>query len=173
MSAAVLLAMLWPVMESPAWASLINTALHHSLIFSYTDALMCTDGEVRLVNGSTAMEGRVEVCYNNTYNTVCDDFWDELDAMVVCRQLGFSDPTSKFNLHSDCVNRIIPAATGALPVKQAYFGQGSGDILLDDLTCSGREQTLLNCTTRTNKPLSSNNCDHTEDAGVKCQGLPA
>lgn len=57
---------------------------------------MCTDGEVRLVNGSTDMEGRVEICYNNIYHTVCDDFWDELEAEVVCRQLGFSTPPGKY-----------------------------------------------------------------------------
>ena len=59
----------------------------HSL---YIDNTSCNDGYVRLANGSTVMEGRVEICYNNTFHTVCDDFWDELDARVVCRQLGFS-----------------------------------------------------------------------------------
>ena len=45
---------------------------------------------MHLVNGSSLSEGTVLMCYNNTYGTVCDDFWDELEAGVVCRQLGYS-----------------------------------------------------------------------------------
>ncbi len=46
----------------------------------------CTDGQVRLVNGDNDLEGRVEVCFNNAWGTVCDSFSVE-DARVVCEQL--------------------------------------------------------------------------------------
>ena len=55
------------------------------------DVIGCADGHILLINGSSLSEGRVEVCYNNTYGTVCDHFWDELDARVVCRHLGFDN----------------------------------------------------------------------------------
>ena len=49
----------------------------------------CTNGEVRLVGGSGPHEGRVEVCVNEAWGTVCSNNWDTNDANVVCSQLGY------------------------------------------------------------------------------------
>ena len=55
----------------------------------------CVDGSILLFNGSQVStdftEGTVLVCQSNVYGTVCDDYWDELEAIVVCRKLEHSE----------------------------------------------------------------------------------
>ena len=110
---------------------------------------MCLIGiSIRLVGGNSYNEGRVEVNYNGQWGTVCDDGWDDTDAGVVCRQLGFGLSGTSYS--------------------SAYFGQGSGPIWLDSVTCSGSESTLVSC-----GHLGVNitrSCNHSEDASVRCSG---
>ena len=51
---------------------------------------VCDDGDIRLVGGTNQYEGRVEICWNEVWGTVCDDFWSGFDAIVACRQLGYA-----------------------------------------------------------------------------------
>ena len=88
----------------------------------------------------------MEINYNGEWGTVCDDGWDYRDARVVCRQLGFGSSATAYN--------------------NAYFGQGSGSVSLDNVTCTGSESTLAKC-----GHLGVGNtrsCSHSEDAGVRC-----
>ena len=77
-------------------------SLHNLKIFSdlswclYTGS--CTNGDVRLVGGSNSTSGRVEVCANNQWGTVCDDYWGNNDAKVICRMLSY--PSSGKYIHS-------------------------------------------------------------------------
>ncbi len=56
---------------------------------------LCTQGDIRL-QGGTATSGRVEICNNNEWGTVCDNSWDDVDAQVVCRQLNISFVGKKY-----------------------------------------------------------------------------
>ena len=68
-----------------------NVSGHAFIECMYSAASECEDGQVRLVDGLYESGGRVEVCFDQQYGTVCDRGFDGLDATVICRQLGFSD----------------------------------------------------------------------------------
>ena len=108
---------------------------------------MCTIGlPIRLANGTNEKEGRVEIYWNNQWSTVCDDLWDNNDATVICKQLGYSRGSAKVS---------------------AYFGEGNGLILLDNVNCNGGESSIFHCR---HKYFGEHDCAHNEDAGVVCYG---
>ncbi len=90
----------------------------------------------------------MEVCNNNVWGTVCDDFFAVNEANVICRQLGY-----------------LPPGTRAVAERRARFGQGTGPITFDNLACTGTEASLFDCP---HNGLNIHNCLHSEDAGVTC-----
>ena len=99
---------------------------------------------MRLVDGSSYSEGRVEVYYRGEWGTVCNDGWNDVHASLVCVQLGFG-------------------SSG----KLADFGAGTGNLFLQTL-CSMNDTILAACG---HYGVGINvGCDHSKDVGIKCYG---
>ena len=112
----------------------------------------CTTGDVRLadvIEDNSTMQGRVEICVNNAWGTVCDDdFFTAIDAGVICRQMG-----GNFMRES----AVIVAGS-----------EGFGPIFLQELNCEDSDDELLQCGGFSHVGLHS--CEHSQDVSVKCFG---
>ena len=141
----------------------------------FTATQSCTNGALRLVGGRSSNEGRVEICINGVWGTMCHSYWDNSDARVVCRQLGFPVgvsgsgktwllvSTTYIHYHVILLHCLV---TSALNGYQHNFGRGTGPVfLLYGLGCTGTESSLLSCS---HSGIRFNRCSHSSDAGVVC-----
>ena len=138
----------------------------------YTE-LCDTNGQLRLAGGKGEYEGRVEICSNGLWGTVYSGNWDILEAIVVCRQLGFL-PTYSSKLYllvakndyRDNLDLTLIIIIGADPLYtyNGDFKAGTGPILYTHFGCSGTESTLSDCSSSYTFGVS-----HYYDAGVRCQ----
>jgi deleted-in-malignant-brain-tumors protein 1 len=90
------------------------------------------------------------VLVNGAWGTVCDDSFDNNDAAVVCRELGFVGGSPTHTEHNRAGD---------------MYGEGSGDIMYDQVQCTGSEASLASCT----KLVNNHDCGHHEDVGVNCK----
>ncbi|KAK3921387.1 Lysyl oxidase-like protein 3 [Frankliniella fusca] len=106
-----------------------------------------SEATVRLVGGRVPSEGNVEIHHMGKWGAVCDDEWDQQDAQVVCRQLGF-----------DGVLRVTHSSA---------YGPSRRRFWMDNVLCEGTERELADC--RTAEGWGSSDCTHSESAGVVCR----
>ena len=99
------------------------------------------------MDGGNSFEGRVEVFVHGEWGTVCNDDFDQQDANVVCKMMGFRRAQRYFN-------------------ARANFKIGSGKIWLDNLKCNGYENSLFECE---HAGIGIQNCGHIEDIAVICE----
>ncbi|XP_071142954.1 scavenger receptor cysteine-rich domain-containing protein DMBT1-like [Mytilus edulis] len=101
------------------------------------------EGRLRIADGYAMHQGRLEVHYKGEWGTVCDNHFDDIDAEVACRQLGY--------------------CSGILQPK-LLIRDGHGPIWINDVNCLGSETRLLNCIYN----ADTSNCRHSEDVGIHC-----
>lgn len=126
---------------------------------------MCRNGSLRLQGSNVQGSGRVEVCIGNIWGTVCDNSWSEVNARVVCKQLGFPAFGEVMNASHVDHDIILMLLQGARHSYFAAYGHGSGPVHLSSVRCTGSESSLINCSYSTNHPT----CTHGNDAAVQCQ----
>lgn len=107
------------------------------------------DGDLRMVDSPNERSGRLEVFHSGQWGTVCDDFFNDTDAGVACRQMGWDD---------------------GVRANFLQFPEGTGTIWMDNLMCTGTESSLVDCPFN---GFGSHNCIHIEDVGIHCSGCPA
>ena len=127
---------------------------------------------MNVTDSATTRAGRLEVCINNAWGTVCDDRFDSIDATVACTQLKGFNSSGQYTLSNNRaygLSLILNVDAEFLP--RGSHEQGSGSIFLSNLLCNGDESSLLNCVTTRNQPPGTFSCQHSQDVAIECTGI--
>ncbi len=138
------------------------------VVFIDLTAARCQEGEVRLANGTTRFNGRVELCQNETWGTICQDGFEFNEAKVICRQLGFSvlsTPLKKI-MYFLYLNKIFYIDPTVQTGPAFTYPLATGPIYLDNIDCTGTEPRVLSCQYDTHVA----DCTHMTDVGIDCMG---
>ena len=122
---------------------------------------------MRLQGGGLSDEiGRVEVCMAGQWGLVCHDNWDDSDAAVVCRQLGYTGGRCSSLIHILLI--ISLCLVGGVATTGSTFGRTFGvHFALNDVNCTGNESNIFDCQYPVNERI---NCliVRYQEAGVMC-----
>ena len=114
--------------------------------FSAIGGTNCTYGDVRLADYRySRSEGRVEVCYNGEWGSVCSHGWSGVESTAVCKQLGYDGYASQYSFNY-------------------YYNVNQGSIWLTSVACSNSNTSLLSCAYSTD----TSDCTHSDDVIIRC-----
>ena len=102
-----------------------------------------------ILDGRSHIQGHVEVLYNGTWGTICDDYFESNSngATVLCRMMGYHGGDESNDYRQSSVT----------PSKKIW---------LDGVQCTGTESNIDDCPH--NEPWGNNNCNHGEDVAIRC-----
>ena len=147
------------------WLACSGPRIRLSIMQTFAET-ECNETDVRLVDGRTPVDGRVEICLHGLWGSVCDDDWAVRDAAVVCQQLDYGGgkphtPVILFLCNTACMSVSVPLSEHRVLSNGTFYH-------LDDVACTGNENLLADCS---HAGVGEHNCGvQQEEAGVICNG---
>ena len=130
-----------------------------------TESTNCQNGDVRLVGGTFVAEGRLEVCTNGIWGSVCGTGFNTIDAYVVCKELGLG-LSGNFKYHDIVLFKDTPIISEPVFNTSSFFGDGDTPISFSEVNCRGFESSIVECSS---KKYGEFTCSRDNLVGIICQ----
>ena len=132
----------------------------------------CTEANVRLLDGMTPHDGRVEICLHGVWGSVCDNSWDNKDASVVCHQLGYDNDSKLFlPMYTALSHVLCPTVSYAVKRHHIIANRTYLPYHLYRVNCRGNETALTDCYYSSDQYEAFHCAINSKQAGVICSSM--